>query len=138
MLLGAQLIVAFVNCCFFSQNCCSAQQIVARRYNLAQQLISARNNVVGGGNRLELQYFYGTIRYILTHELYPNSGQTRCVLIVDWFTNCDINPVTGNPVVDPNRLEKDYTFLDDIYQIPVAVWPYNLLGADPATLPLGS
>ena len=95
-------------------------------------------NVVGGGNRLELQYFYGTIRYILTHELYPNSGQTRCVLIVDWFANCGINPVTGNPLVDPNRLERDYTFLDDIYQIPVAVWPYNLLGADPATLPLGS
>ena len=95
-------------------------------------------NVVGGGNRLELQSFYGTIRYILTHELYPNSGQTRCVLIVDWFANCGINPVTGNPLVDPNRLERDYTFLDDIYQIPVAVWPYNLLGADPATLQLGS
>jgi hypothetical protein len=83
-------------------------------------------HAVEDGRRV-LKNAYGSIQQILTHPIYPG-GQVKCLLLVDWFHDCGVCPVSGNPLVDTTRIsETTLTFIDDCYQCPVAVWPHDPL-----------
>lgn len=78
-------------------------------------------------NRRVLRECYGSIRNIFTHTMYPG-GPTRCILEVDWFTQHG-TASSGNPLVDTrNSEDHTFAFIEDCYQMPVAVWPHDPLG----------
>ena len=70
---------------------------------------------------------YGRIQAIGVHQAFPG-GPKKCFLDVDWFTNEGVSPLTGNPLVDTAQVyETSSVFIENIYQIPVALWPYDPL-----------
>jgi len=84
-------------------------------------------NVVLANGKTVRQILYGKIECLFIHHLYP-LGPSRCVLKVNWFVDHGFAP-SGCPLVDTTKdWETSYVFLEDCFQIPVAVWPHDPLG----------
>ena len=78
---------------------------------------------------LRLQQFYGQICRIFMHRAWVG-GPEICVLDVQWYENRGMSSVSGNPLVrvpDEPSSEFNLTLLSNCYQIPIAVWPHDLL-----------
>ena len=81
---------------------------------------------------------YGGIRAVLVHHQYPG-GLPKCVLYVDWYQNVGTAPISGNPMIDTTRIDwSSFVFIEDCYQIPLAIWPHDPLDLLPASNPAGA
>jgi hypothetical protein len=73
---------------------------------------------------------FGTIKNIFVHQAFPN-GPTKVVLCCRWFqTITQSDAITGLAVVQekrnlPENTKDKFTFLETVYQVPVAVWKYR-------------
>jgi hypothetical protein len=80
----------------------------------------------GGSQRMASAF--GKIVRMFTHELHAH-GPERVVVECEWYrTMVAKNPISGNTVVrlDPTYLLFDkFVFLQDCYQQPVALWPFD-------------
>ena len=77
-----------------------------------------------------LQKCYGAIKGIYLHTQFPG-GPSKIVLKCFWYQTVEVCPVAGNTIVrkNPNYIfnhESPFVFLDNCYQLPVAVWPYDV------------
>ena len=72
---------------------------------------------------------FGTIKNIFVHQAFPN-GPAKVVLCCRWFeTITQSDAITGLAVVQekrnlPENTKDKFTFLETVYQVPVAVWKY--------------
>jgi hypothetical protein len=88
---------------------------------------------------LRMASVYGKIVRIFTHELF-DGGPEREVAECAWYrTMAHKNPISGNTVVKVDSsyvLFDKFIFLQDCYQQPVALWPYDPFGSLPIRHPL--
>jgi hypothetical protein len=124
---------------------------VELRTEASQQFIRTDNAKVRvpffNKNRRSETQMYGSIRRILTHQAWEEEtvppSPVICVLEVEWYTNIRTNPVSGNPLVrkeapgvrNDDAPEGKFVTIWNCYQLPVAVWPFDLLGILPLTNP---
>ena len=86
-----------------------------------------------GGRRVK-KSAYGSIENVIVHHLHPG-GPRQCILQVRWFRPEGIAP-SGNPLVDTtDDSETTFEFIEDCYEMPVAVWPHDPLGKLGSTNP---
>ena len=84
---------------------------------------------------------YGSIRRILTHQAWEEEtvppSPVICVLEVEWYATIRTNLVSGNPLVrkEAPGVHSKFVTIWNCYQLPVAVWPFDLLGLLPLTDP---
>jgi hypothetical protein len=77
---------------------------------------------------------FGTITRIFQHE-FEGSGLTKIVLQCRWFKTIGTCSIAGTTLVQEvsnpsnSALDPDdqFTFLETVFQLPVAVWPHNEL-----------
>lgn len=89
------------------------------------------------GGRAILTSAFGTITKLFSHAMYPG-GPARVVASVEWLRVEFTCPIAKTTVVSHGEHpfltdeEDKFVFLDNCYQIPVALWPHDLLGELPA------
>ena len=96
---------------------------------LGMKTDNAKVRVPFRGARGGLQQLYGQICRIFMHRAWVG-GPEICVLEVQWYENRGMSSVSGNPLVrvpDEPSSEFNLTLLSNCYQIPIAVWPHDLL-----------
>ena len=74
---------------------------------------------------------YGQNRRILQHRAWENGPET-CVLEVLVYDDAGKSAVSGNALVRiPEEQNTELVPIGNCYQLPVAMWPHDLLGLDP-------
>ncbi len=73
---------------------------------------------------------YGQIRRILQHRAWE-SGPEMCILEVLVYDDYGKSAVSGNALVRiPQEQKTELVPIGNCYQLPVAMWPHDLLGQD--------
>ena len=116
------------------------------RTEASQQFIRTDNAkvrvpFVNSGRGAREYQMYGSIRRILTHQAWEEEtvppSPVICVLEVEWYATIRTNLVSGNPLVrkEAPGVHSKFVTIWNCYQLPVAVWPFDLLGLLPLTDP---
>ena len=72
---------------------------------------------------------YATITDLFVHTMYPG-GPSKVVVCGSWLEVMGKCPITGTTLVRKNanhpfNLSAKFTFIQECYSIPVALWPYD-------------
>jgi hypothetical protein len=119
---------------------------VELRTEASQQFIRTDNAkvrvpFVNSGRGAREYQMYGSILRILTHQAWEEEtvppSPVICVLEVEWYATIRTNLVSGNPLVrkEAPGVHSKFVTIWNCYQLPVAVWPFDLLGLLPLTDP---
>jgi hypothetical protein len=86
-------------------------------------------NELVGRNRSVPATAYATIRDLFVHTMYPG-GPSKVVVCGSWFDVIGKCPIAGTTLVrkNPNNsfnVNAKYTFIQECYTMPLALWPYD-------------
>ena len=82
-----------------------------------------------GRNHLRPATAYATITDLFVHTMYPG-GPSKLVVCGAWLEVMGICPIAGTTLVRKNKnhafnLSAKFTFMQECYTMPVALWPHD-------------
>ena len=92
-----------------------------------------------GRNNLRPATAYATITDLFVHCMYPG-GPSKVVVCGSWLEVMGKCPIAGTTLVrkrknHPFNMSAKFTFMQECYTMPVALWPHDPLGKLPSDDP---